>query len=103
MTENTIYTDPVEAAQQVLREGDNCLRSPAALRAVIRDLLAERERAVNAMRERAAKVAAAHFIPGHSIAGPAFAEMCANKIRNILTTSPEQPRPELQRKPPHCW
>jgi hypothetical protein len=32
-------------------------------------------------RERCAQIAERHYIPGHSVAGPDFAKMCAAAIR----------------------
>lgn len=39
--------------------------------------------AIVAAIDEAAGIAAAHFIPGHTIAGPRFAEMCAKKIKSL--------------------
>ena len=47
------------------------------------ELIAFAVQQVNAALEEAAKSAARHFIPGHSVAGPAFAQDGAEKIRAL--------------------
>lgn len=42
-----------------------------------------REHLIRETLERAAKVARENFIPGHSVAGPYFAAICAERIRNL--------------------
>jgi Lar family restriction alleviation protein len=81
MTENDLgwpvgQCDDCGAAGPCIRANKNKARSEWNRRALQAETPDE-------IIERAAKVAEAHFIPGHSVAGPHFAKACADEIRKL--------------------